>query len=103
MKTTVGLWIDHRKAVIAVISEDGEETLEIQSNVEKQPGRAAGVRSTYAADEVHMLRLVPERTDWTRMEMLRPPAIIACGWDRTRGAIDGRTVPSALDIGCSSF
>ena len=46
MKTTAGLWIDHRKAVIAVLSEDGEETLEIQSNVEKQPGRLAGVRST---------------------------------------------------------
>ena len=46
MKTTAGLWIDHRKAVIAVLSEEGEETLEIQSNVEKQPGRLAGVRST---------------------------------------------------------
>ena len=46
MKTTAGLWIDHRKAVIAIISEDGEETLEIRSNVEKQPGRLAGVRST---------------------------------------------------------
>lgn len=54
MKTTVGLWIDHRKAVIAVISEDGEETLEIQSHVDKQPGRLAGVRSTtpYEAQQV---------------------------------------------------
>jgi stalled ribosome rescue protein Dom34 len=54
MKTTVGLWIDHRKAVIAIVSEDGEETLEIQSNVEKQPGRVAGVRSTtpYEAQQV---------------------------------------------------
>ena len=46
MNTTAGLWIDHRKAVIALLSKDGEETLEIQSNVEKQPGRLAGVRST---------------------------------------------------------
>jgi hypothetical protein len=46
MKTTVGLWIDHRKAVIALVSADGEETMEILSNVEKQPGRFAGVRST---------------------------------------------------------
>jgi stalled ribosome rescue protein Dom34 len=46
MKTTVGLWIDHRKAVIAIVSEDGEETREIRSNIEKQPGRFAGVRST---------------------------------------------------------
>jgi stalled ribosome rescue protein Dom34 len=46
MKTTAGLWIDHRKAVIAIVSAEGEETMEIQSNVEKQPGRFAGVRST---------------------------------------------------------
>jgi hypothetical protein len=48
MKTIAGLWIDHRRAVIAIISEAGEEMLEIPSNVEKQPGRFAGVRSTAA-------------------------------------------------------
>ena len=46
MKKQAGLWIDHRKAVIAIVSAEGEETLEIKSNVEKQPGRFAGVRST---------------------------------------------------------
>ena len=46
MKTTAGLWIGHRKAVIASVSAEGEETLEIRSDVEKQPGRFAGVRST---------------------------------------------------------
>ena len=46
MKTTAGLWIDHRKAVIAIVTAEGEEILEIRSNVEKQPGRFAGVRST---------------------------------------------------------
>jgi stalled ribosome rescue protein Dom34 len=44
--TTAGLWIDHRKAVIAIISAEGEKTLEIESNVEKQAGRFAGLRST---------------------------------------------------------
>jgi hypothetical protein len=59
MKTTAGLWIDHRKAVIAIVSAEGEETMEIKSNVEKQPGRFAGVRSTThygqqsAADDSH--------------------------------------------------
>jgi stalled ribosome rescue protein Dom34 len=54
MKTTAGLWIDHRKAVIAIVSAEGEETMEIRSNVEKQPGRFAGVRSTrhYEAQQV---------------------------------------------------
>ena len=46
MRKTVGLWIDHRKAVIVVLSEKGEETRVIESNVEKQPGRFAGIRST---------------------------------------------------------
>ena len=46
MKTTAGLWINHRKAVIAIVSAEEEKTLEIKSNVEKQPGRFAGVRST---------------------------------------------------------
>ena len=46
MKTTVGLWIDHQKAVVVVVSKQGEETREIDSGVESQPGRLAGVRST---------------------------------------------------------
>ena len=46
MNATAGLWIDHRKAVIAIVSTKGEETMEIKSNVDKQPGRFAGVRST---------------------------------------------------------
>jgi len=46
MRTIVGLWIDHRKAVITVVSDKGEETKVIESNVEKQPGRSAGIRST---------------------------------------------------------
>jgi hypothetical protein len=46
MATIVGLWIDHRKAVIVAISELGETTKEIDSDAERQPGRMAGVRST---------------------------------------------------------
>lgn len=48
MNATAGLWIDHRKAVIAIVSAHGEEMTEIRSNVDKQPGRFAGVRSTAA-------------------------------------------------------
>jgi stalled ribosome rescue protein Dom34 len=46
MKTSAGLWIDHREAVIVFISAKGEETKVIKSNVEKQQGRFDGVRST---------------------------------------------------------
>ena len=54
MKTVVGLWIDHREAVIVFILAKGEVTKVIRSNVEKQPGRIGGVRSTtsYEAQQV---------------------------------------------------
>ena len=46
MKRTVGLWIDHRKALVVSITDKGEEMKLIISRVEKQPGRFGGVRST---------------------------------------------------------
>lgn len=36
MKTTVGLWIDHRKAIIVAVTDKGEETGLIISKAEKQ-------------------------------------------------------------------
>ena len=35
MKKEVGLWIDHRKAVIVVVTEEGEDVKEIASDMEK--------------------------------------------------------------------
>jgi hypothetical protein len=46
MKKTAGLWIDHRKAVIVIVTDKGDEIKLIISNVEKQPGRSGGVRTT---------------------------------------------------------
>jgi hypothetical protein len=71
MKPTVGLWIDHRKAVIVVVSEKGEETTQIDSHVESQPGRVAGVRSTtpyewqhVPADDSHQRKLTGHLHDY---------------------------------------
>jgi len=46
MNKTAGLWIDHRKAVVVVVTGKGDEIKLIISNVEKQPGRSGGVRTT---------------------------------------------------------
>jgi len=46
MNKAVGLWIDHRKAVIVAMTDQGDTTSLIVSRVEKQRGRFAGVRST---------------------------------------------------------
>lgn len=40
MRTKVGLWIDHRKAVIVAVTDKGEETKLIISKVEKQLRRS---------------------------------------------------------------
>ena len=45
MKTTKGLWIDHRNAVIVAVTDKGEEVNEILSHVEKQLSRFEGERS----------------------------------------------------------
>ena len=41
MKSNAGLWIDHRQAVIVVLSETGEATTLIRSDVEKQLRRSS--------------------------------------------------------------
>src|SRR6187401_135613 len=40
MKKTLGLWIDHRKAVVVVVTDEGEEIKLIKSKVEKQLRRS---------------------------------------------------------------
>ena len=46
MKTKVGLWIDHRKAIIVAVTEKGEEMGLVISKAEKQLRRS----------EIHLLR-----------------------------------------------
>jgi len=36
MGTKTGLWIDHRKAVVVIVTDTGEEIIQIQSYAEKQ-------------------------------------------------------------------
>ena len=60
MNAKTGLWIDHRKAVVVAITDNGEEIRQILSNVEKQHGRIDDIRSVapyesqlVAADDSH--------------------------------------------------
>ena len=61
MGTKVGLWIDHRKALIVAVTDKGEEMRLIISKVDKQPGRSGGMRSTtsyeqcFHADRIHLV------------------------------------------------
>ena len=45
MKSVVGLWIDHSQASIVLLSEDGEKTEHITSDMEKHVGLPDGARA----------------------------------------------------------
>ena len=55
MKTTAGLWIDPREAIVITLSDKGENTRQILSNVEKQHGRIDGKRSVAPFDSQLMV------------------------------------------------
>jgi hypothetical protein len=44
MSKQVGLWIDHRKAVIVTLTDHGQDTLTIESGVERHVRYSAGAR-----------------------------------------------------------
>ena len=50
MKKEVGLWIDHRKAVIVSIENEVEVTREIRSNMEKHVRFSSGTQSNVSED-----------------------------------------------------
>ena len=53
MKTAAGLWIDHREAIIVMLSANKPETLRIKSNIEKQLRRAGEpAGGSFPAEEV---------------------------------------------------
>jgi hypothetical protein len=51
MKKQAGLWIDHRKAVIVIVTESGEEIKEITSKMEKHVRFTGGTGSGDGSSE----------------------------------------------------
>jgi stalled ribosome rescue protein Dom34 len=54
MKKHVGVWIDHRKAIIASVSDKGEEIRELPSNMEKHIRFSGGEQDGPADDQRDM-------------------------------------------------
>jgi hypothetical protein len=78
MKTTVGLWIDHRKAVIVAVTDTGEEIKLIISKVEKQPGRPGGIRSTTSYESQQVPADDSRQKKFTGHLNIYYDAVIAC-------------------------
>ena len=52
MKSEIGLWIDHRQAVIVVVTDAGEETKRIISNMEKHIRFSSGSSEDGSQEDV---------------------------------------------------
>ena len=51
MKSAAGIWIDHRKAVIVIVSDQEEKTKQIESDMEKHVRFSGGSRSEQGGGE----------------------------------------------------
>jgi len=54
MKTGVGLWIDHKKAIVVAFTEEGQKIRQIMSQAEKKPWRSgeAPLKGFHASRQV---------------------------------------------------
>ena len=52
MKKGIGLWIDHRKAVVVLVSDEGEVVREITSNMEKHVRFTEGATMAGSSEDV---------------------------------------------------
>ena len=50
MKQQVGLWIDHRESVIVIVTDEGEETKRVTSNMEKHVRFSGGAQAVSEED-----------------------------------------------------
>jgi hypothetical protein len=75
----MGLWIDHRKAVVVAIPDDGgETTLTILSKVERQPSRSARKRSTTSYESQRVPADDRRQRRFTGQLDIYYDAVIAC-------------------------
>jgi hypothetical protein len=113
MKTLAGLWIDHREAVIVLVSEKGQETRRIKSHVEKQlrrsgrsPSKAPFESQMVPADDSrergymgHLASFYDEV-----VSCLRPAeAILLFGPGEAKGELRKRIERDKLDLRITNF
>jgi hypothetical protein len=78
MKTKVGLWIDHRKAIVVAITDKGEETRLIISKVERQLRRSGDSPLEGAYDKAQAPARNSRQRTLTAHLNLYYGAVVAC-------------------------
>jgi hypothetical protein len=113
MKTLAGLWIDHREAVIVILSDKGQETRRIKSDVEKQlrrsgrsPSRGRFESQMVPADDSREREYTGHLGNYYDevISCLRPAkAILLFGPGEAKGELRKRIERDKLDLRITSF
>ena len=112
MKTLAGLWIDHREAVIVLVSPTGQETKRVKSSVEKQlrragrlPARTAFEAQMVPADDSKEREYMGHLANYYDevMACLRPAkSILLFGPGEAKGELRKRIERNKLDVRITS-
>jgi hypothetical protein len=78
MRKVAGLWIDHRKAVIVIVTDQKEEIRLIISKIDKQLGRFGGIRSTTPFESQQVPADDSRERKFTGLLKIYYDAVIAC-------------------------
>jgi predicted RNA-binding protein with PIN domain len=113
MKTLAGLWIDHREAVIVILSDKGQETRRIKSGVEKQlrrsgrsPSNAPFEPRMVSADDSQEREYTGHLANYYDevISCLRPAeTIMVFGPGEAKGELRKRIERNKLDLRVTSF
>jgi hypothetical protein len=113
MKTVAGLWIDHREAVIVLLSDKGQETKRIKSHVEKQlrrsgrsPSNASFEAQMVPADDSRQREYTGNLADYYDevISCLRPAEeILLFGPGEAKGELKKRIKGNKLDLRVQSI
>jgi hypothetical protein len=113
MNTVAGLWIDHREAVIVILSDKGQETKRIKSDVEKQlrrsgrsPSEGPYEAQMVPADDSREREYAGELADYYDevISCLRPAEeIMVFGPGEAKGELRKRIERNKLDLRITSF
>ena len=108
MKTLAGLWIDHREAVIVLLSEQGQETRRLKSHVEKQlrrsgrsPSKAPFEPQMVPADDSQEREYMGHLANYYDevVSCLRPAeAVLLFGPGEAKGELRKRIARDKLDV-----
>ena len=96
MKKIVGVWIDHRKAIIVDLSDRGEDVLEIPSNMDKHVRFSGGADSAERRGDTQFIGHLQIYHDKVASCLHNAESILILGPGESKGEFEKRLSAGSL-------